>query len=57
MYNYNFDDCHKGLLIEALKAVGYNENEIKRILLHLNTATNLVSPEQAKHTFTKFTSY
>lgn len=54
MYNYNFDACHKGLLIEALRAAGYNEITITRVLLHLNTATTLIPLEQARRTFTEF---
>ena len=57
MYNYNFDECHKGLLIEALRAAGYNEIAITRVLLHLDTAINLVSHEQARDTFLGFKKY
>lgn len=54
MSDYNFDDSTIGLLIEALRAAGYNQIATKRILTHLYTAANIISLEQAKDTFYNF---
>lgn len=54
MSDYNFDDSVMGLLIEALRAAGYNQIATKRILMHLYTASTIIPPEQAKDALADF---